>query len=153
MGDEIERKFLIDHRFLPKENEDCRKSVRIMQAYISLETPCVRVRISDDREAYITIKGSGFLSRKEFEYDLPLNDALEIVKMSSLVVRKVRRYVKYTGNIWELDHFGGDFYIAEIELKSEGQQFVKPPWVLKEVTYDKRYTNVYISQFGFPKEV
>lgn len=153
MGDEIERKFLVDHRSLLPVEEDYQPPSFIEQAYISLDTPCTRVRVVNDKESYITIKGSGFIKRKEFEYDLPLNDAKEIIQMSSYVVHKVRRYIKYTGNIWELDHFSGDFYLAEIELKSENQQFVKPPWVLEEVTFDKRYTNVYISQFGFPKEV
>lgn len=153
MGTEIERKFLIDHRFILPIAEDCHKPSFIEQAYISLDVPYTRVRVVNGEEAYITIKGSGSINRKEFEYDLPLNDAKEIIKMSSYVVRKTRRYIKHTGNIWELDHFGGYLYLAEIELKSEDQQFVKPPWVTKEVTYDKRYTNVYISQFGFPGEV
>jgi len=153
MGIEIERKFLIDHRLLLPVGEDFCPPKFIEQAYISLDTPCTRIRIVDGREAYITFKGSGFLSRKEFEYDLPIADAREIMQMSSYVVKKTRRYIKYAGNIWELDNFGEDFYIAELELKSEDQKFVTPPWVIREVTKDKRYTNVYISKFGFPKEV
>jgi len=150
---EIERKFLIDHRLLLPVDEDFCQPKFIEQAYISLDTPCTRIRIVDGKEAYLTFKGAGLLSRKEFEYDLPVSDAREIMQMSSHVVKKTRRYIKYADNLWELDNFGDDFYIAELELNSEDQKFTKPSWVLREVTKDKRYTNVYISQFGFPKEV
>lgn len=153
MGIEIERKFLINPTLLPDVNSDLCKPYVIVQAYLSLKSPCVRVRVIDSKEAYITIKGTGLVSRKEFEYSLPIDDANKIIRMSTNIIYKTRRRIKFDNNVWEVDHFGGPLYIAEIELEKEDQKFSKPPWVLKEVSEDMRYTNVYISQFGFPKEI
>ncbi len=47
-------------------------------------------------------------------------------------------------NTWEIDEFEGEnkgLVIAEIELQDENQEFKKPEWLGKEVSYDLRYYN------------
>ena len=48
--------------------------------------------------------------------------------------------------------FSGDnegLIVAEIELKSEIEEFEKPDWVTTEVTYDGRYTNASLSIYPY----
>ena len=67
---EIERKFLVPGDF-PSQN-----GTPLQQAYLSLDPQrTVRVRIAGDH-ALLTIKGTAQgISRPEFEYPLPLEDA------------------------------------------------------------------------------
>jgi adenylate cyclase len=51
-----------------------------------------------------------------------------------------------------VDEFWGDnegLIIAEIELKSEEEQFTKPSWLGPEVTEDPRYYNSYLSEHPY----
>jgi adenylate cyclase len=54
--------------------------------------------------------------------------------------------------LYEIDVFYGEnqgLIIAEIELKTEEDFFVKPAWLGQEVTRDSRYYNAYISKNPF----
>ena len=99
----------------------------------------------------ITIKGptKGF-SRSEFEYEIPYDDGLELIKMCDGDLIDKTRYVVTDehGQVWDIDEFHGineGLVVAEIEIPSEDTTIVIPNWVTKEVTFDKRYTNVYLS--------
>jgi adenylate cyclase len=142
MPREIERKFLV-------KNNDWKggvsRSFKIMQGYL-LNTPekVVRVRVSDNG-SYITIKsGDSMLSRDEYEYNIPYEDALELFALCDSVMIKTRHVHLYGGNTWEIDVFTGinqGLVVAEIELDSEDQEFDRPSWLDKEVTDDPRYAN------------
>ncbi len=58
---------------------------------------------------------------------------------------KRKRYIyPYAGHRWEIDEFmdnNDGLVIAEIELKSESEQFDLPPFIETEVTGDPRYYN------------
>jgi adenylate cyclase len=46
---------------------------------------------------------------------------------------------------WEVDFFKGSnngLIMAEIELAYAEQDFMKPPWVGREVTFDQNYYNM-----------
>ena len=61
------------------------------------------------------------------------------------LIEKIRYTLEYEGVVWEVDRFFGEnegLFIAEVELASEDQAFIKPEWVGKEVTEDPRYYNV-----------
>jgi adenylate cyclase len=137
MAKEIERKFLVsDDISLPSVSK------RIKQGYIPrANNVTVRIRTVDDLIAYITIKGpTEGISRDEFEYKIPYEDALEMFSLCSDILVK-RRY--YLGR-WEVDVFEGlneGLVLAEIELNSEDEAFDLPEWVLDDVTHDKRYSN------------
>lgn len=144
MGVEIERKFLVDRR---KWNEfDKPEGKLYQQSYLVNEKhKTVRVRIAGD-QAFITIKGAteGF-TRKEFEYEIPLEDGRELLQSFDLKGTSKTRYrVPVGGKVWEIDVFSGQnegLIVAEIELKSENETFEKPDFLLEEVTDDVRYYN------------
>jgi len=145
MGCEIERKFLVT-------NADYRQqayaSSHIVQGYICRTTgKTVRVRVRDDK-GFLTIKGpslDGGLSRNEWEYEIPLHDALELMKLCEEGVIDKRRYLVNCGrHTIEVDEFYGDnegLVVAEIELETIEDVFEKPSFLGCEVTGDRRYYN------------
>jgi adenylate cyclase len=146
---EIERKFLVN-KILWQQLRNPANSSFIQQAYLSVEPKCtVRIRIADNK-ATITIKGQPVgISREEFEYPVPLNHALKIIKMAETPVILKRRYlIRYKGTRWEIDEFYGDnegLLVAEVELKSEMEQPEFPEWIDLEVTGDPRYFNLQLA--------
>lgn len=143
MGKEIEKKFLIvndDWRRLGKGKPYC-------QGYLNAEKGrTVRVRTINDR-GILTIKGPSVgAARLEYEYDIPIEEAREMLTelCHKPLIEKTRYKVPFAGFTWEIDEFTGEnegLIFSEIELEYEGQQFEIPPWVGKEVTDDSRYYN------------
>jgi CYTH domain-containing protein len=138
MGVEIERKFLVLEGRLPKQLPE---GDELEQGYLSVE-PVVRVRLvtghDGTRHAELTIKGSGLLSRAEFNYPIPDEDAEALLAMCARTLRKVRRRL----GPFVLDHFRDrDLWLAEIELRDERDRFERPPWLGEEVTDDPAYSN------------
>ena len=142
---EIERKFLVSG-FVSKGLR-CKK---MKQAYLAKEGCTLRVRIADDK-AFLTIKGkTEGISRAEFEYEIPMEDANAMMELAIYPpVIKTRYYAEVDGNTWEVDVFEGEnegLVMAEIELSSENEEFTKPEWAVEEVTSDKRYYNAYLAR-------
>lgn len=142
MATEIERKFLVDKRRL-HDLTFSRESL-IKQGYLS-SSPTVRVRIKDNR-GFLTIKSSTRgISRQEFEYEIPLDDAEELLRLcEDNVLRKYRRTLEFGGHVWEIDFFMGrlaGLVLAEVELSSAGEVVELPDWIRHEVSNDRRYAN------------
>ena len=155
MAQEIERKFLVlDDSF---KHEAFSKS-HIQQGYICSERGrTVRVRIRDDR-AYLTIKGpseNGGLSRYEFEREIPLEDARQMMQFCEPgIIDKTRWLVKSGKHTFEVDEFFGDnegLVVAEVELSYEDEPYEKPHFIGKEVTGDRRYYNSQLRLCPFNK--
>lgn len=152
MAEEIERKFLVDHEKWEKAEKP--KGVSYRQGYmLRNDKQTIRVRVSD-KKAHLNFKSkvSG-LSRKEYEYEIPLKDGLEILSaFTNSGTEKMRYEIPFKDKTWEVDVFSGDnagLIVAEIELKSEDEQFEKPDWVTNEVTWDGRYTNASLSIYPY----
>jgi adenylate cyclase len=142
MATEIERKYLIkdDILNLPAEGN------RIVQGYLWSEIgKSMRIRITKGK-GFLTIKtGTNPLSRLEYEYEIPMTDAEELLDQCDKKIEKTRFIIVVARMNWEVDVFEGEnkgLIVAEIELKSEDQEFEKPEWLGMEVTQDKRYLNV-----------
>jgi len=141
MGKEIERKFRVI-----KDTWRNVKGTRYRQGYLnSAKERNVRVRTMEDK-AYLTIKGIAIgASRMEFEYEIPLRDADELLEICEKpLIEKTRYKVQEGGFVWEVDEFlreNQGLIVAEVELESEDQEFPKPDWVGEEVTGDPRYFN------------
>lgn len=143
MGKEIEKKFLI-------VNDEWRKLAEgapYCQGYLNSEKGrTVRVRTIKNR-GILTIKGPNVDGvRLEYEYDIPIKDAQEMLERlcHKPLIEKTRYKIDYAGFIWEVDEFKGEnqgLLFAEIELETYGQEFTKPSWIGKEVTDDARYYN------------
>jgi len=148
MGFETERKFLVDHEKWKQVKKP--KGMHYRQGYlISDSIRTVRVRITD-KLGYITFKGpTKGITRKEFEYKIPLEDGVELLEIfSAPCTEKIRYRIKYEGKLWEIDEFLGDnsgLIIAEIELKDEHEEFKKPAWVTDDVSDEKKYYNSNLS--------
>ncbi len=153
MAQEIERKYLVlDDSF---KREAFSKS-HIQQGYICSERGrTVRIRIRDTR-AYITIKGpslNGGLSRYEFEQEIPLDDAQQLMQLCEPgIIDKTRWLVKSDRHTFEVDEFHGDndgLVMAEVELENEQDTPKIPHFIGKEVTGDRRYYNSQLRQRPF----
>jgi adenylate cyclase len=147
MAIEIERKYLVTG----DEWRGLAEPIPYVQGYLLADDyRTVRVRIAGNN-GFLTIKGkSGGLSRKEFEYRIPLEDARELLQLSiTSIIEKKRSSIEWEGKTWEVDEFEGKnkgLFMAEIELKSEDEIVSVPPWIGEEVTGDIRYYNSYLSQ-------
>jgi len=148
MAQEIERKFLV-------RGDDWRygsNAVYCCQGYLAFEINCtVRVRILGEN-AYLTIKGKATgLTRPEYEYEIPVDDARELMNFYCLhpLIEKNRHTVMHSGVRWVIDEFLKANYgliLAEVELESEDQQIILPGWAGEEVTDDPRYYNSYLAR-------
>ncbi len=151
MAVEIERKFLVDNDLWC---EHVISSSDIRQAYISnLANATVRVRVYADM-ALLTIKGPTCgISRDEFEYTIPVEDARSLLELrTGAIIEKTRHKVRCGEHVWDLDIFYGDnagLSLAEVELGSEGEEFELPEWAGAEVTGDHRYANSHLAERPF----
>lgn len=147
MGQEIERKFLLAGESWRQAAGD---GTFYRQGYLATEADRnVRVRTKSER-ALLTIKGRSHgeegLTHLEYEYEIPLADAEEILEelCERPLIEKVRYKIDYRGLVWEVDEFHGDnqgLVVAEVELESPDQPFEAPPSVGEEVSDDPRYLN------------
>ena len=147
-GLEIERKFLVKD---DSYKQQAFGSSRIKQGYIcSGRGRTVRVRIRDSR-GYLTIKGpstNGGLSRYEFEKEITLDEAEQLMKLFEPgIIDKTRFLVKSGDHTFEVDEFYGEnegLVMAEVELGAEDESFEKPAFIGQEVTGDRRYYNSHL---------
>lgn len=144
MGIEIERKFLVDKE---KWNRIKKPEAEVIkQKYIATDKEkTIRIRIKGEK-GFITLKGKKKgLRRSEFEYEIPIKDAVSMMaSFSGGMISKTRYKIKHEGKLWEVDEFRDDnegLIIAEIELQTESETFSLPDWVGKEVSHDSMYYN------------
>ncbi len=144
MAQEIERKFLVSGEFKSLAS----RQTRIVQGYLnSVPERTVRVRIKGDK-GYLTIKGIGNASgasRFEWEKEISLQEAEQLLAICEPgVIDKIRYLVPSGHHTFEVDEFFGEnegLTVAEVELNSEDEAFVKPAFIGEEVTGDSRYYN------------
>lgn len=154
-GMEIERKFLV-HKAGRAYAAQSYDSSHIRQGYIcSAKGRTVRVRMRDDK-AFLTIKGpsddSG-TSRYEFEKEITVDEALHLFDLCEPgQIDKTRFLVKSGKHVFEIDEFYGEnsgLVVAEVELSSSDEPFVKPDFVADEVTGDRRFYNSQLTKAPF----
>lgn len=152
MPQEIERKFLVTGEY----KSQAYAQNHIVQGYISsARGRTVRVRIRDDK-GYLTIKGAfneSGTSRYEWEKEIPLNEAEELMRICEPgIIDKTRYLVRSGKHVFEVDEFyGGNdgLVVAEVELASEDEPFEKPAFIGREVTGDIRYYNSQLMKHPF----
>lgn len=144
MALEIERKYLVtDNRYI----EMSERSSRIRQGYLNRNPErTVRIRVVDNSRGYLTVKGlTRGDTRAEYEYQIPAEDALEMLRMcEGNILDKTRYYVRFGGFLWEVDEYHGSLsplVVAEIELAESGINYPLPPFVGKDVTGNPKYYN------------
>jgi adenylate cyclase len=144
MATETERKFLVKGEF----RHLAVRQIIINQAYLFKDPyKTIRLRITEDK-AYLTIKTpltQETIARNEWEYQIPLDDANDIIKLCLPGRVCKTRYIVPSGrHTFEVDVFhdkNEGLVIAELELGSEDEQFDLPDWLGSEVTGNPAYYN------------
>lgn len=143
MSKEIERKFLVTSSSYREAVVD---AVELAQGYLNTDPDStVRVRVAGPR-GFITVKSRNIgATRNEWEYEIPVSDAREMLALCTGVLVKTRYIVPATDGLrWEIDEFHGPLEgltVAEIELPSEDTRFDRPSFIGREVTGDAAYYN------------
>lgn len=144
MPQEIERKFLVNHEKWNLFNKP--KGLHFRQGYLLTDpNKTIRVRLTPDK-GFLTIKGLSIgATRPEYEYEIPIQEAKELLDQFSISeLSKIRYLIHFEGKVWEVDEFLGEnsgLIVAEIELKSEDEIFKIPDWIDSEVTSEEKYYN------------
>lgn len=153
MGREIERKFLVTGYGW----RGLAQPVRYRQGYLStVRARVVRVRTAGDR-GFLTIKGETTgISRSEYEYEIPVADADEMLTLlcEKPLIEKNRVTAAAGDVMWEIDEFLGDnegLILAEVELQHADQRITLPEWIGEEVSGDPRYFNANLVKNPYSK--
>lgn len=148
---EIERKYLVKPELLKLTNS----GKKLIQGYIWTDpNKSLRIRIANEK-SFLTIKtGTDPLSRAEYEYEIPLVEAQELLQLCKSKIEKTRYEIHHENGLWEVDVFAGEnegLIIAEIELQSEDEKINLPNWIDREVTTESKYLNVQLIKHPFTK--
>ncbi|WP_457795564.1 CYTH domain-containing protein [Methylocystis sp. S23] len=145
MSVEIERKYLVvgdSWRGLSHKRE------KIIDGLVAAsEGRKARVRLYEDR-ATLAVKGAREgPARAEFEYEIPMADAAEMIGKlcGDKVVVKTRHSVDYMGLVWQIDEYDGALagvIVAEVELTHEKEFVPLPDWAGREITDDPAYRKI-----------
>ncbi len=144
MPQEIEKKFLLKNN---SWRNNVIKTTIIKQSYMYINKGVVRIRIIDDIKAFITLKSHNVdITRNEYEYSIPLNDANEMIVnlCDSDILHKKRHHLEFDAMEWVIDEFfanNAPLITAEIELESPDQKFNIPEWLGEDVSQDSRFFN------------
>lgn len=141
---EIERKFLVTQEVESVLVASSFKTIQQGYMYADSEKT-IRVRTKGDK-GFLTIKGKTIgITRSEYEYEIPFEDAEAMLKKFCPKVLIKKRYeVIFSGKKWEIDVFEGKLsglIVAELELSHEDETFDKPNWLGEEVSHDSSYIN------------
>lgn len=172
MALEIERRFLV-------AGDAWRRHVawsrRLQQGYLSRRGDglTLRVRLAEqsgsEPEAWLTLKAPPppspaaaaagpspdqpeGLVRLEFEYPIPPDEALELLRLGGPVLSKWRHGLDLPGGDWVLDVFeqeNAPLVVAEVELPQVDQPLSLPPWCVLELTGRHELSNAALSQQPF----
>ncbi len=148
MGLEIERRFIV----INNQWEDMiENSMQIKQGYLSnsIHGWTVRVRTTN-QNSLLTLKATaGKISRHEFEYAIPLEDAEELLNLTNWQITKIRHTLHVHNTEWVIDCFtdkNQPLIIAEVELSSIEEQCLIPNWCGKEISTEKALSNAYLAE-------
>ena len=149
MGKEIERKFIVKKDIWEKFQKPAPTFIRQGYLLITDETT-IRVRYTETKGT-MTIKGKQHgISRDEYEYEIPVDEAKEIFENYCPKTLSKNRYKIPVGSvIWEVDEYINNLsglIIAEVELANEDQKIdILPEWIGDEVTSDIKFSNAFLA--------
>lgn len=106
----------------------------------------LRVRIINDSNAYLTFKTNvNSRERIEYEYEIPLNDGIEMYKSTNVKLEKTR--IKLTDeykNVVDIDILPNGVQVVEIEYENFPPTL--PDYFGDEITGKKEYSNIQIAK-------
>lgn len=128
---------------------------QIKTGYFTEDGIAIRVSLRDlgkpTQKCKVCLKTPGGLEREEFEYSIPLGDAVRLLELSPTFLKKER----YEFQGWEIDRLTinvskepgvpilTDLWMAEWEEAPDKEPFPAsiPEWITQEVTGDPSYSN------------
>lgn len=136
---ERERKFAL--KWMPSVS----LKIEIKQAYILFEgNKHLRVRIIDDQTAFLTFKTIHTADyRIEYEYNIPIDDAIELYHSANLKLMKTRYQTDFMGNHVDIDIYPCGLSVVEIEFEDELKEI--PDYCGEELTGNSKYSNISIA--------
>ena len=149
MSLEIERRFLVkgdDWKNFVQSSEN------LTQGYLitNEEEWTIRVRVVNEKESLLTLKHpKNGIIRYEFEYMIPIDDGISILKKSHFKINKTRYELKLNSDIWIVDSFKENNFplvIAEIELNDVDQKINIPEWCYLEVSHLNEFSNAALAK-------
>lgn len=171
MALEIERRFLVAG---DTWRDHVAWSRHLQQGYLSRRGDglTLRVRLAEqpgaEPEAWLTLKAPPPLPveaaagdapeqpeglvRLEFEYPIPPDEALELLRLGGPVLSKWRHGLDLSGGDWVLDVFeqeNAPLVVAEVELPRADQPLSPPPWCVLELTGRHELSNAALSERPF----
>lgn len=154
MQKEIERKFLVNPNLLNIESQNIIDIHYHNHAYLqSSQSYQIRVELHkskfiNEEIGRINIKGPKLgISRLEFEYEIPLNEARLIYSFCPFKISKIRYKIPYESHpnlLWEVDfyqEFNKGLITAELEIPDDSLKIITPDWIVREITHDDRFYN------------
>ena len=145
---EIERKFLVLREWLPDHYKRSRHFI-IEQGYLATESAGRQVRLrKTNKTASLTFKVGRGSHREEREIKLsPKQFAALWPGTTGRRLQKVRYEIPWQGLLIEVDIYRGrhaGLVVAEVEFPDGAscRRFKAPWWFGREVTGEKRYSNV-----------
>ena len=153
MALEIERRFLI-------KNDHWKKFIinktSIEQGYLSynLEDWIIRIRFNGKDFKIALKKHIQNFTNYEYEFSIPNSEGEKIMATLTNKIKKERFFLEVDNKNWIVDCFKDKNFpleIAEIELNSEKEEVILPPFVSREITGLKIFTNLSLTKRPFSK--
>ena len=153
MALEIERRFLI-------KNDHWKKFIinktSIEQGYLSynLEDWIIRIRFNGKTFKIALKKHIKNFTNYEYEFSIPNSEGEKIMATLTHKIKKERFFLEVDNKNWIVDCFKDNNFpleIAEIELNSEKEEVILPPFVSREITGLKIFTNLSLTKRPFSK--
>tara|TARA_B100000579_G_C22636212_1_gene759167 strand:- start:177 stop:674 length:498 start_codon:yes stop_codon:yes gene_type:complete len=153
MALEIERRFLI-------KNDQWKKFIThktfIEQGYLShnLEDWIIRIRFNGKHFKLALKKHIKNFTNYEYEYLIPTSEGEKIMATLTNRIKKERFFLKVDQKSWIIDCFQDKNFpleIAEIELAEELEEVFLPPFLSREITGLKIFTNFSLTKYPFSK--
>ena len=153
MALEIERRFLIknDHW-----KDFITNKTSIEQGYLSynLEDWIIRIRFNGKTFKIALKKHIKNFTNYEYEFSISNSVGEKIMSTLKNKIQKERFFLEVDNKNWIVDCFKDKNFpleIAEIELASEKEEVILPPFVSKEITGLKIFTNLSLTKCPFSK--
>ena len=151
MALEIERRFLLQN---DSWREFITEKIFIEQGYLStsLDDWIIRIRFTGEDFKIALKKHIKGFTNFEFEYPIPTRDGEKIMSNLSNIIKKERFFLNFEKKSWIVDCFKEKNYpleIAEIELSNEEEDVSLPPFISKEITGQKHYSNFSLANKPF----
>ena len=153
MALEIERRFLIKNN---KWKEFITHKTYIEQGYLSydLDDWIIRIRFNGKNFKIALKKHIQNFTNYEYEFLIPTSEGEKIMATLTNTIKKERFFVDIDQKHWIIDCFKDKNFpleIAEIELNEENEEIILPPFLSKEITGLKIFTNLSLTKYPFSK--